>query len=347
MAYTKKRVRQHMMEDQSIRIVRDTLPEQWVVREYRPDYGIDLTVELFEFTDPQKTVAATLGETLFVQVKSTEFVRPSPLRVHRRRNVELGPLEEDATESTEIEIARLQLETSELLTVQAMGAAVPVLLFLVSLSDRRIYFVCLNDLIEKVVLPGDPEYHAKASRTIHIPLRNCITAADPASVLSLGTYAKRAKLYAAFEKFAYQLNELEYAYTAYREAPTEERAEEAASRIVHLIRHFLAVILRYDFWTRIPEWRLIGHSHQELAWAQECLQTECWRDDQRALQDALLSQPGQRWDEEFIRSLALSDAQSQMLEQITWIWRRLANLSGIYEEVLRERFLPTYLATHL
>src|SRR4028119_64282 len=114
MPYTKKRVFQHIMEDQSIQIVRELLPEQWVVREYRPDYGIDLTIELFEYIDDAKTVAAALGETLFVQVKSVEVVTPARLRVYGRRNVEIGPLRENRMESTEIEVARLRLETSAL-----------------------------------------------------------------------------------------------------------------------------------------------------------------------------------------------------------------------------------------
>lgn len=204
MRYTKKRVFQHIMEDRSIRIVRELLPDEWVVREYKPDYGIDLTIELFEFIDEERKIAATLGETLFVQVKSTEVIDERVLRVHGRHNVELGPLQEDPSETMEIEVARLQLEISELLTVQAMGSAIPVLLFLVELSTRQIYFVCLNDLIEKVILPEDPSYDSKQSKMIYIPLRNRICSESPLSVLTLGTYAKRSKLYAAFEKFSYQ-----------------------------------------------------------------------------------------------------------------------------------------------
>jgi hypothetical protein len=211
MAYTKRRVVQHWMEDRSIRIVRERLPDHWVIREYRPDYGIDLTIELFEFVDEERTTAATLGETLFVQVKSMEVVELGLLRVYPRDNVERGPLREDRSESTEIQVARLPLETSELLTVQAMGSAVPVLLFLVELSAGRVYYVCLNDLIEKVIIPEDPSYEEKGSKVLHIPARNRIVQENPATLRPLETYAKRSNLYAAFEKFAYQKHELEYA----------------------------------------------------------------------------------------------------------------------------------------
>ena len=42
MAHTKRRGRQHIMEDQSYLVFKSLLPEEWAVHEYRPDYGIDL-----------------------------------------------------------------------------------------------------------------------------------------------------------------------------------------------------------------------------------------------------------------------------------------------------------------
>jgi hypothetical protein len=255
---TKKRVRQHIMEDQSIQIVRALLPEQWVIREYKPDYGIDLVIELFEYIDGDRIRAATLGETLFVQVKSTEIVDSRRVRVYDRRNVERGPLLENRANSIEIDLARLRLETCELLTIQAMGAAIPVLLFLVELSTRRIYYVCLNDLVEKVILPQDPTYHEKRGKVIHIPLRNCIRSDDPVSLRPLETYGKRAKLYSAFLKFAYQRNELEYEFLYNAEMPEADQRERARA-MLDLTRHFLGVILRYDFWIRMRSGTRLQH----------------------------------------------------------------------------------------
>lgn len=165
MTPTKKRVRQHIMEDRSVRTIRDALPEEWLIREYKPDYGIDLTIELFEFIDHENEVSATLGETVFVQVKSKREVERSRRRVSARRNVEVSPLAASREETAEVEVISLSIETSELLTVQAIGACVPVLLFLVDLSDDSIYYLCLNDLIEKVVIPEEPDYASKATKT--------------------------------------------------------------------------------------------------------------------------------------------------------------------------------------
>lgn len=347
MAYTKRRVRQHVMEDRSVRIVRDLLPEHWVIREYKPDYGIDLSVELFEFLDEEKTVAATLGETLFVQVKSTEVVDAARPRVHGRSNVERGPLREDRSQSAQIEVARLRLETSELLTVQAIGSAIPVLLFLVELSTRRIFFVCLNDLVEKVILPEDPAYHLKKTKVIHIPLGNCITAGNPVSVLPIGTYAKRAKLYAAFEKFGYQRNEAEFAWSRFDAADSDEARREAAGDLLQLIRHFLAVNLRYDFWTRMPEWAPIGRAHLELIALSEFLSDLEADEEIGSIREYLLNRPGHWMQEEFLLSLSLEDTRAHFHGQIVQIWRQLDNLSRTYEELVREWFLPTHLSTLL
>lgn len=345
MAYTKRRVLQHVMEDRSIRIVRDLLPDHWVIREYRPDYGIDLLIELFEPVNA--TDSATVGETLFVQVKSAEIVNTQLMRVRRRRNVELGPLREDAAESEEIQVARIRLDTSELVTIQAMGSAIPVLLFLVELSTRRIYFVCLNDLIEKVIIPQDPGYTSKKSKVLHIPLRNCIVADDPLTIRPLETYAKRPKLYSAFQKFAYQKHEMEFVFDAYREAGSEERRRECASDLMDLVRHFLAVILRYDFWERVPEWQPIGWSYTELTALREMTIRPGVENDLAALGTYLLTEPSLWRDEQWVRSLDPASARLEFFAHVGRIWERLENLSRMYEEIGREWFLPTSLSEAL
>jgi hypothetical protein len=347
MAYTKRRVRQHVMEDRSIRIVRDLLPDHWVIREYRPDYGIDLLIELFDFVDADATVATTLGETLFVQVKSTEVVDVKPLRVYRRGNVEVGPLQEDRAESMVIDTVRLRLETSELLTVQAIGAAIPVLLFLVELSTRRIYFVCLNDLIEKVIIPRDPEYARKNSKVLHLPLRNRIESRNPVAVRPLEMYARRSKLYAAFQKFAYQRHELEYAFAAYEGAQSDESRDAEAAALLNKVRHFLAVVLRYDFWERMPEWQPIGWSYEELKVLREITIRPGAENDLEAIRTYLLAEPSMWRDEQWVRSLDLSGARYELFAHARRIWERLENLSRMYEEIAREWFLPTSLSDAL
>ncbi len=53
-------------------VLRSKLPKEWVIRDYKPDYGIDATVELFRYLDAEETKADTLGEIFFAQLKSQE-----------------------------------------------------------------------------------------------------------------------------------------------------------------------------------------------------------------------------------------------------------------------------------
>ena len=50
----KHRVRQHIMEDESFEVIKRYIPKNWVIKEFnRPDYGIDLVIELFEEVNEQ------------------------------------------------------------------------------------------------------------------------------------------------------------------------------------------------------------------------------------------------------------------------------------------------------
>ena len=67
----KRRVSQHVMEEASYLIIKKHIPKEWVIREFnKPDYGIDLVIELFEKID--EDISETLGEFIYVQVKSVQ-----------------------------------------------------------------------------------------------------------------------------------------------------------------------------------------------------------------------------------------------------------------------------------
>jgi hypothetical protein len=73
--------------DISFRVLRDKLPQEWVVHSYGADYGIDCVVELFDFVDEDKTIAETLGENFFVQLKSSDCIEYSTRKAYGRGNV--------------------------------------------------------------------------------------------------------------------------------------------------------------------------------------------------------------------------------------------------------------------
>lgn len=261
--------------------------------------------------------------------------------------MEKGPLREDRSTGMDIDVVRLRLETSALLTVQAMGAAIPVLLFLVELSTGRIYYVCLNDLVEKVILPRDPSYADRRTKVIHIPARNCIVPGNTLSLRPLETYARRAKLYAAFQKFSYQHHELELARAAYDAASSGPAERERADELMRLARHFVATVLRYDFWIRMPEWKPVGWAYLELSVLRAMLEDPAASDDLPSLRGYLVRQPWLPLRENYVAGLSLVDARRHFFSHVGEIWSRLANLSRIYEELVREWFLPTELAMRM
>lgn len=189
MRTVKRRSLNQVKEEISYRILRQKLPEAWVMHEYGPDYGIDCVVEPFDYVDDTKEVAETLGEQFFVQLKGSDSVQYTVRRSYSRGNVAKGRLIEDKSEFIDIEVANFQLDVSDLLTVEQLGPAVPVLLILVDIQAERAFFVCLNDYLEKVILPEDPVFESKGSKLIQIPVQNEILPRE-INLIPLRAYGK-------------------------------------------------------------------------------------------------------------------------------------------------------------
>ncbi len=233
--HKKRRSVNQVREDISVQVLRDKLPEAWVVHSYGEDYGIDCVVELFDYLDEKQTMAETLGENIFVQLKGSGSIEYGTRRAYHRGNVAKGPLDEDKAKFDDIKVAKFQLEVPELLTVLAMGVAVPVLLVLVDTNTKNAYFVCLNDYIEKVLIPEDPKFHEKGHKTINIPLANLLANNDD-NLVPLRAYGKRSKMYGAFGTFHYQHQEIRRArgLMAVDEPASKGRV---LARVIAFIRH--------------------------------------------------------------------------------------------------------------
>ncbi|HDS1708394.1 DUF4365 domain-containing protein [Pseudomonas putida] len=306
----KRRSINQVKEEISEQVLRERLPEQWVIHSYGADYGIDCVIELFDFLEGDATVAETLGENIFVQLKGSSSINYGTRRAYHRANVAKGPLTESRDQYDDIPVAKFQLEMSEILTVQAMGVAVPVLLVLVDTISRDAYFICLNDYIDKVLIPEDPLYYEKAHKTINIPLANKITCHED-HLVPLRAYGKRSKMYGAFGTFHYQHQEI-------RRARGKMFVPENMPRenVCSMIKTFTAACLRLDIWKGHEFWKPMDWCHAEL-------------------KDIL----------EGIESGLAADNFDAFLEYCdVHVWRRLANLSSMYEELVREWFMPTSLA---
>lgn len=303
----KRRAPQHMIDEQGIALLRRLMPSNWVLREYRPDYGLDFAVEVFE--NAKTDYPQTLGEHFCIQLKSTTAPDVGSLQLHRRGNVEKGPEQLDKQSSTSVDTYRFSLETSEMVTVERMGVGVPVLLVIADLTREKCSFVCLNDYIDKIIVPRFEDYRTAGTRTIHVPCDNDIS--TEVGAIALRWYAKRSKLFAAFLRFTYQYSELKW----------QENGDWRS-----LAEHFAKKIEGYDFWDDI----------------EMCPIIEYYRDGLRRFLDS--GQPGL-----IERSIPLVDVKTFEGEMTDFLrkadvfrlWEGLSILPKNYEDVWREWFLPT------
>src|SRR5699024_5338478 len=110
----------------------------------------------------------------------------------------------------ELEVVKYSLDTATLLTVETMGASIPVLLFLADLSTKNVYYICLNDYVTKSLLPYNPSYENQVTVTVAIPTLNKVDTENRCFGY-LWFLARRGKFYAAFNTFAYHYHELQHA----------------------------------------------------------------------------------------------------------------------------------------
>lgn len=311
MTRAKKKVFAHQIGGEGEALLRSKLPGSWELRAYHPDYGLDFALELFGDFPPGAGRASgveTLGEHIFIQLKTVARGAPKPLTVYGRPNVEKGSEALRKTDRIgEIDTYRFPLDVPELVTVDRMGIAIPVLLVIADLEHQRCSFVCLNDYIDKIILPKFGRLDGVRSRTIHVPVRNEIGTEDGKT--DLHWYGKRAKLIAAFQRFGFQYGEL-------------QRIRDDEEGFRQLARYFADRIAGYDFWTTTPMWALIGCLHEALG------------------RFRATGQPG-------ITRTSLPEGfppefEAQMRgDEILDLWRFLAQLPKLYEDIWREFLLPT------
>ena len=93
MSRSKRKPEAHIIGEEAVRIIEALLPAHWTIREYHPDYGIDLAVEVFERSGTETNghpAYDTLGEHLFLQVKGCRSIEPIQFKVTDRINVEIA-----------------------------------------------------------------------------------------------------------------------------------------------------------------------------------------------------------------------------------------------------------------
>jgi hypothetical protein len=249
------------MEERSLQIVSMNVPAEWVCRPYRPDYGIDFAFEVFENNPAGKL--STMGEHFFVQLKSANRAEIVMRSAGSRINVEKAPIQKSKRkDARQIECIRYVCEVPLLNTVNVMGSANVVLLFLAILPSQELYFLCLNDYVDKVLRPEKAAFSEQKDVTIYIPTRNEISRENPYAIDALRLYARRSKLYAAFNLFNYQMRELRENFQ-----PT-------------LVPHFLDRVLGLDIWGRPAGWLAPSLTHPYVLELRKIVERENWWEDE-------------------------------------------------------------------
>lgn len=287
------------------------LPKEWVIREFnRPDYGIYLLIELFDKIDDQ--YSETLGEFIYVQVKSVKSIEITKEKIFNVGNVAKGAWSEDKSEYAEIDVVKYVFDTNSLYTIQPLGASVSVLLFVADLNSESVYFICLNDYIDKILLPKNPNYTNQESITLTIYVLNNLQN-EPISNTALKFYGKRAKLLSAFSKFAYPKNEIAYVfgYKLYPIWTYRDEIEKGTSyenkAITTMLLYFISQIEDLDIWEH-TEWAVLPKARSDLL---------------------------------KIKTL-LNDSHDfkEIRDKVIVLWHQLTNLGTMYEDLCREWFLP-------
>lgn len=316
---TKRKSESHIIEKKSLKIIDDILPTYWTIREYKPDYGIDLSIELFEEKENKShKVYDTLGEHLFIQVKGVEKIKKGNIKIYERNNIENEKIIEKK-EFQNLKVIKYSIDTVELKTVQRMGSSIPVLLFVVDTTSECIYFLCLNDYIDKIILPKNTDYHLKKTLTLNIPESNIISKKKE-TLKPLYLYAKRPKYYAFFIKVGYQRNELDF----------------VGKELIKQCKYFAEILMNQDIFSEENNWHIMSGINSNL---KRLIEKEKGpstiikkTDDVDAVWEYGSNSTELYTETEMLNSMSIRS-----------FWDQMDNLKNVYETICREWFIPTNL----
>ncbi len=302
----KIRHKNHLIDEQAIRFVKNLFPVEWVTRVPDPDYGIDIQLELFDYEDD---VCVTLGEHIFLQVKGTEIPEYGTIcPFNKKGNTEA------------IRVLKYSIDVPELNLVERMGSALPVLLIVVDLTSQRAYSICLNDYIKKVLPKQKPNYKSQKTVTIYIPVSNVI---DPKNLNDFRWYGKRAKLYALFHEMLTDVDD--FHYKGYEE-------------IVLACQKFIERHLSNDAWNVRSLWTPMEHLYNIMI---ELKNNNMVLDSQKRFVQCI-SGSDTDWEHVFVDFNGTEMPAFNALQNasISHLRERVVTYSKLFEEITREWFLP-------
>jgi len=146
----KERADTHLSEAACEVIVARRLPREWVIRKLHPDHGVDISIEVFERVSSR---IPTMGEFLFVQLKSTSALKTATIKIRGRDNAEKARDGQSRAFEFEVDIVKHVVDSDTIDNARLMGPSTPLMLFVVDVVNDEVYYVCLTDYYDKVLEP--------------------------------------------------------------------------------------------------------------------------------------------------------------------------------------------------
>lgn len=318
----KRRGETHLSEDQSETLVKSLLPKEWVMRKLHPDYGVDISIEVFERRSG--IGIPTMGEFLFVQLKSTTALKQRTIKIRVRGNVEKALDTQDGKPAFELDVVLYQVDTDTIDNARLMGPSTPLLLFVADLAENEVYYVCLTDYYDKLLEPRGFVFGDQNTTTIRIPKSNRLSVKHSVEVMRF--FAARAKLYGMFNLAQFQYREIRYILDSFS---NHEHVPELKANFA-IIERFARRLRAMPIWDRELPWALLPHYRDRL--------------------DRIIAK---------IDAGALSKIESGIAEFLTGkdeaiqplfsfsrlcglSWEQFSAIGQTFEDLVREWFLPTY-----
>lgn len=228
----------HLIDQQACRHLQNIFPPEWVQRTINPDYGLDIDLELFGY---ENGCCVTLGEHVYLQVKGTEhanygIVHPVGSTFYT----------DEEAQSLNWPVLKFNIDVAELLLVERMGAAVPVLLVVVDLQKNQAFYVCLNDYIRCVLPYQNPTFRSQNTVTIYIPTDNVLSSETSSICL---WYGKRAKLFSLFLEILAIVDNAKYLTT---------------KELIEMMRTRIGELVHSDAWHAAEHWGLLESIHDMI-----------------------------------------------------------------------------------
>ena len=175
-----------------------------------------------------------------------------------------------------------------------------------------------------MLVPNNPNYREQGTKTVYIPTENNLKSIG---MKLIEWYGKRAKLYAFFNKIHAQAEDLKYCN---------------ACELEDEVRHFLDIILRSDVWSACDYFPALKLAKTEIDYYVEHGIT---RYAEQSIDHRI--QAGEDVDAEIwevpYRNSPVSFREAESHWGIQHLWEQLENVGDIFEDTIKEYFLPTYL----